>query len=75
MSTEDIIPLLHRIADALDRLAPVISVEHDLSIADAFVWHAEANLLEPVEKVNRVPLNLLKGIDRQTQILFKRVSD
>ena len=69
MSTEDIIPLLHRIADALDRLAPAVSAEYDLSAADAFVWRAEENLLEPVEKVNRIPLYLLKGIDHQTQIL------
>ena len=70
MNTEDIVPLLHRIADALDRLAPSPTEEHDLSVADAFVWHAEADRLEPVEKVNRVPLDLLKGIDRQTDILF-----
>ena len=70
MNTEDIVPLLHRIADALDRLAPSPTVEHDLSVADAFVWHAEADRLEPVEKVNRVPLDLLRGIDRQTDILF-----
>ena len=68
MSTEDIAPLLHRIADALDRLAPAVTVETDLSVADAFVWQAEADLLEPVEKVSRVPLDLLKGIDRQTHI-------
>ena len=70
MSNDDLIPLLSRIADALDRLAPPVSEDHDLTISDAFVWNAESDRLEPVEKVNRVPLDLLVGIDRQTAILF-----
>ena len=38
--------------------------------ADAFVWHAERQSFEPVLEVNRVPLSLLKGIDRTAGILL-----
>jgi predicted AAA+ superfamily ATPase len=63
-------PLLRRVADALDRLAPAVAPENDLDGADAFVWHAERDWLEPVPVVNRVDLDLLQGIDRVRDILL-----
>jgi predicted AAA+ superfamily ATPase len=63
-------PLLRRIADALDRLAPAPRPQQDLGAADAFVWHAEREWLEPVPAVNRVEISLLKGIDRVRDILL-----
>jgi uncharacterized protein len=63
-------PLLRRIADALDRLAPAGSPRNDLAAADAFVWHADHGWLEPVPTVNRVDLELLQGIDRVRDILL-----
>ncbi|MBF0354185.1 MAG: ATP-binding protein [Alphaproteobacteria bacterium] len=57
--------LLRRIAEALERLAPGLKPLNELHKADAFVWHAATGALEPVAKVNRVPLNLLKGIEAQ----------
>ena len=63
-------PLLHRIADALDRLAPAAAPRNDLAVADAFVWHAERGWLEPVPTVNRVDLDLLQGIERVRDILL-----
>ena len=62
-------PLLRRIADALDRLAPAPLPKHDFDAADAFIWHAEREWLEPVPTVNRVEISLLKGIDRVRDIL------
>jgi predicted AAA+ superfamily ATPase len=62
--------LLRRIADALDRLAPPPPAAADLSGADAFVWEADAGLLRPVPAVARVELDLLRGIDRQRDILL-----
>ena len=62
--------LLGRIADALERQAPKPPVPMDLNGADAFVWHAEGGLLEPVPTVNRVDMPLLKGVERQRDILF-----
>ena len=64
-------PLLQRIADALDRLAPPAPPGNDLDAADAFVWHAERSWLEPVPSVNRVDLALLQGIDRVRDILLE----
>ena len=55
--------LLARIAEALERLAPLPAATPDLGRADAFVWHAERSALTPVPKVNRVDLSLLRGID------------
>ena len=63
--TTDAIALLSRIADALDRLTPPPTPATDLSAADAFIWHADPDELEPVHSVNRVDLDLLKGIERQ----------
>jgi len=62
--------LLQRIADALDRLAPAPAPKHNFKAADAFVWHAERQWLEPVPAVNRVEISLLKGIDRMRDILM-----
>ena len=57
-------PVLERIASALERLAPDADARPDLEAADAFVWHANGHILQPVPRVNRVELALLKGIDR-----------
>jgi predicted AAA+ superfamily ATPase len=71
MTETDLAPLLHRIADALERLAPSDAAYNDLGAADAFVWHAEREWFEPVPSVNRVPLGLLRGIDRVRDILME----
>ncbi len=63
--------LLRRIADALDRLAPAGASSPDWSAADAFVWHADEDRLEAVPVVNRIPLDLLKGIDRARDTLLE----
>ena len=65
-----LLPLLHRIAGALERLAPADAAANNLDAADAFVWHADREWLEPVTSVNRVPLALLRGIDRVRDILL-----
>lgn len=70
MPTNDLMPLLSRIADAMERLAPRASQNNNLEKGDAFVWHAEEAWLEPVEKVNRVEISLLQGIDRQQDTLL-----
>jgi hypothetical protein len=70
MNDTPLAPLLRRIADALTRLAPEPDAPADLDAADAFVWHADRFALAPVAEVNRVPLSLLKGIDRARDILL-----
>ncbi|HEY3911705.1 MAG TPA: ATP-binding protein [Stellaceae bacterium] len=66
----DLLPLLRRLAEALERLAPPSAPPVDLEVADAFVWHAERCWLEPVAEVNRVEIGLLRGIDRVRDILL-----
>ena len=61
---------MERIASALERLAPSPGDNHDLSAADAFVWQAAGERLSPVPRVNRVDFALLKGIERQADILL-----
>lgn len=63
-------PLLERIADALERLSPSPLRTPDFNAADAFVWQADTHSFEPVPEVSRVPLHLLKGIDRTVGILL-----
>jgi predicted AAA+ superfamily ATPase len=71
MADPDLEPLLSRIAGALERLAPTAPPKNDLNAADAFIWHAEREWLEPVRDVNRVELVLLRGIDRVRDILVE----
>lgn len=63
-------PLLERIADALERLSPPPLRAVSFDAADAFIWQADHNRFEPVPEVSRVPLKLLKGIDRTAGILL-----
>ena len=62
--------LLRRIADALDRINRPGSALPDFSAATAFVWHADEARLEPVPRVNRVPIALLRGIDQARDTLL-----
>lgn len=62
--------LLARIAAALERLAPAAASEPDFASAEAFVWQAAPPAFRPVAKVNRIPLSLLKGIDRTSATLL-----
>ncbi len=70
MSESDLRPLLTRLAEALERLAPTPRQPADLSAADAFVWHAESRVLTPVHDVSRVDLGLLVGIDAARDTLL-----
>ncbi|MEZ0170294.1 ATP-binding protein [Microvirga sp. TS319] len=64
LTSPESMAFLKRIADALERLAPAGPPQADFAAADAFVWHAPGRKLAPVAKVNRVEMNLLRGIDR-----------
>ena len=70
MSERELDPLLNRIAEALERLSPPAPSKHDLNGADAFVWHTDPEHLELVKNVNRLPLDLLQGIEQQRDILM-----
>jgi predicted AAA+ superfamily ATPase len=63
--------VLRRIADALERLAPIATTIVDFSSDDAFVWQQNGRKLIPVPRVSRVDMNLLKGIDQVRDILVE----
>ena len=65
----ELVPLLDRVADALERLSPPCVNDNKLEGADAFVWHADESYLEPVKEVSRIDLHLLQGIQSQIEIL------
>lgn len=69
MADNDLEPTLKRIAEALERLSPPPAKDAVLDGADAFIWHPEGERLEPIARVNRVDIDLLKGIDRVRDIL------
>jgi predicted AAA+ superfamily ATPase len=71
MSPENQHDLLSRIAQALERLAPAPASPPDIAAAEAFVWNAALGQLSPVQRVNRVAIGLLKGIDLTRDILIE----
>ena len=62
--------LFERMARAIERLGPREPESPDFEAAEAFVWQAETQGFLPVKEVNRVPLALLKGIDRMRDTLL-----
>ncbi|MFT0862051.1 ATP-binding protein [Ancylobacter sp. G4_0304] len=61
--------VLTRIAEALERLAPARTEQADVTAADAFIWQADERRLEPVPRVSKVDMELLRGIDRTRDLL------
>lgn len=69
--THQAVVALQRIAEALNRRGSGQASGINLSGADAFVWQAASGSLEPIRQVNRLPLHLLKSIDRVRDILLE----
>jgi uncharacterized protein len=59
-----------RIAEALERIVPAPQAAPDFTAAEAFIWHAGPDRLEPVSQVSRVEIGLLHGIDRARDTLM-----
>ena len=62
---------LSRVAAAVERWAPPAVETPDFAAADAFVWNPQQKRLDPVARVNRVDMMLLKGIDRMRDTLVE----
>ena len=60
---------LDLLIEAIGRIAPPRPPESDLDAADCFVWSAETGALQPVNRVNRVDIGLIRGVDRVRDIL------
>ncbi|SFR36640.1 hypothetical protein SAMN04488005_1000 [Yoonia tamlensis] len=61
---------LRRIADALERMSPPPAAAPDFTQAAAFVWHPDPDRLVPVPQVNRMPVELLIGVNRARDTLM-----
>lgn len=54
----------------LARIAPREAEPTDLSAADCFVWSPEIGALEPVLRVNRVDISLIRSVEQVRDILL-----
>ncbi len=68
--TDLILERLERIAAALERASPTMPVPPDFAAADCFVWDAETSRLMPIRRVNRVDLDLIRGVSHVRDILL-----
>ena len=71
MDNNQILPLLNRIADALDRLAPAPMPEAELPVCEGYMWDAKSARCVAVSKIQRLPLSVLKGISSQSEKLYE----
>ncbi len=70
MSTNVNNEILNRIANALERISPPPIKNKDFDISDGFVFEANHSFLKPVKQINRIPIDLLKGLKPQKTILI-----
>lgn len=54
----------------LARIAPREAEPTDLSAADCFVWSPETGALEPVLRVNRIDISLIRSVEQVRDILL-----
>jgi uncharacterized protein len=66
----DLTPILERIANALDRLAPAPVPLPDPDSAAVCVWDGVSQTLAPIAVPRRVPLDLILGADTQKERLL-----
>lgn len=62
---------IDRLIAAIERLAPAAPTRPDMETADCFVWDAATSTLQPVDRVNRVDIGLIRGVDRVRDILVE----
>ncbi len=68
----EIAAILKEIHTSIERAVPPLPAHTNLKEADAFVWHTDpAPHLQPVLKVNRVDLSLLKAVDRNRDMILE----
>ena len=61
---------LDHLIEVVGRMAPARPQPTDFATADCYVWSAEQGVLEPVHRVNRVDIDLIRGVDRVRDILI-----
>ena len=67
--------ILNRIAEALERISPNIDKKIDISNSNGFVYDDSIKNLKSVKKISRIPIQLLKGLETQKDILLKNTQN
>ena len=71
MDNDQILPLLNRIADALDRLAPASMPQSNLTVSEGYMWDSKTARCVAIPRISRLPLSVLKGISSQSDKLYE----
>ena len=71
MDNDQILPLLNRIADALDRLAPAAMPHSDLTASEGYMWDSKTARCVAIPRISRLHLSVLKGISSQSEKLYE----
>ena len=66
---------LSKIREILDNHFSRPKKSVDWNAANAFMWKSEEKNFKPVENVNAIPLELLKGIDNNINLLFENTNN
>lgn len=67
----DLLNKLDELILVISRIAPPAATAIDATSADCFVWDASNLKLNPVNVVNRVDIDLIKGVDQSRDILVE----
>ncbi len=64
-------PMLTRMAEALERIAPSYQSPDNLEDAQGYIWEAQLRKLQKIDEIERLPLSCLEGIEQQKQQLLE----
>jgi len=71
MTDDSLNAKLDRLIEAVARLSPPTPPAAEFGKAECFIWDAEQGYPVPVNKVSRVDIGLIKGVDRVRDILVE----
>jgi predicted AAA+ superfamily ATPase len=74
-NNDKLVSELTKIREILDNHFSRPQKSVDWSAANAFMWKSEEKSFKPVENVNAIPLELLKGIDNNINLLFENTNN
>ena len=64
-------PMITRMAEALERIAPSYQFPDNLEDAQGYIWEAQLRKLQKIDEIERLPLSCLEGIEQQKQQLLE----